>query len=255
MNARFRVATVASLLLLIAIPTVGQTTSAQAVRTEGGCRLATRTTAGAPYSALQENTHSQTLADGTHIESKEQTYQFYRDSQGRQRTEMKQHYFAPTGEQVEFVRNIMIIDPVACVEYNLLVSEHVALRQTYAPNEMTPEEQSNAVKQQAHATPNELRHETSTERLGTDTIEGLAVEGKRITTTYPVGSLGNDRPIVVTNEIWRMSLEPKLIVLSKTSDPRSGETTEHLTNIKPWEPSPTLFRVPADYQIQDPPYK
>jgi hypothetical protein len=255
MNARLRVASVSSVLLLIAIPTVGQTTSAPAARTEGGCPLANRTTAGAPYSGLQENTHSQTLTDGTHIESKEQTYQFYRDSQGRQRTEMKGHFFGPTGEQVEFLRNIVIIDPVACIEYNLLVSEHVALRHTYALNEMTPAGQSNAVKQAAPATREELRHETSTERLGTDTIEGVAVEGKRITTTYPVGSLGNDRPFVVTHEVWRMSLEPKLIVLSKTSDPRSGETTEHLTNIKPWEPSPTLFRVPADYQIQDPPYK
>jgi hypothetical protein len=254
MNARSRVATVSSLLLLIVIPTVGQTTSAPAARTEGGCRLASRTSAGAPYSALHETTSSQTLADGTHIESKQQTYQVYRDSQGRQRTEMRQHFFGPTGEQVEFTRNIMIIDPVACVEYNLLVSEHVAMRQTYAPNEMTPEEQANAVKRQGQGTPSEWRHETSTERLGTDTMEGLAVEGKRITTTYPVGSLGNDRPIVVTLEIWT-SKEPKLIVFSKRSDPRSGETTERLTNFQLGEPSPTLFQVPSDYQIQDPPFK
>jgi hypothetical protein len=98
-----------------------------------------------------------------------------------------------------------------------------------------------------------LRHETSTERLGTDTIEGLAVEGERITTTYPVGSLGNDRPFAVTHEIWRMSLKPKLVVLSKTSDPRSGETTERLTNFHFGEPSPTVFQVPSDYRIQDPP--
>src|SRR5580658_3838338 len=143
MIATLRVATVSSLLLLVAIPTVGQTTSAPA-RTEGRCPLANRTSPGAPYSALQENTLSRTLADGTHIESKQQTYQFYRDSQGRQRTEMRQHFFGPTGEQVEFVRNIIIIDPVACVEYNLIVSEHLALRHIYALNEMTPAEQSNA---------------------------------------------------------------------------------------------------------------
>ena len=252
MNARLRVATVSSLLLLIAIPTVGQTTSETVARTGGGCPLANRTTVGAPYSALQNNTVSQTLADGTHIESKQQTYQFYRDSQGRQRTVMKHHYFDPTGAQVEFVRNIVIIDPVACVEYNLLVPEHLALRHIYAPNEMTTADQSNAVKQPARGTPAELRHETSTERLGTDTIEGLAVEGKRITTTYPMGSLGNDRPFVVTLEIWT-SKEPKLTVLSKKSDPRSGETTERLSNIRLGEPSPTVFQVPSDYRIQDPP--
>ena len=256
MNARLRAATVSSLLLLIAIPTVGQTTSAPAARTEGRCPLANRTTAGAPYSALLENTVSRTLADGTHIESKQQSVQTYRDSQGRLRTEMKQHFFGPTGAQEEFLVHIIITDPVDCVTYNLDVSTHVAWRITFAPNGITPagatNEQSNAVKQPAHGTPEELRHETSTERLGTDTIEGLAVEGKRITTTYPVGSLGNDRPFVVTLEIWT-SKEPKLIVLSRKSDPRSGETTERLSNIRLGEPSPTAFQVASDYRIQDPP--
>lgn len=260
MNARFLgVATVSSLLLLTATPSVGQTTSPPAARTAGGCPLANRTTAGAPYSALQENTVLQTLADGTHIESKQQTYQFYRDSQGRQRTEIKQHYFDPTGAQVEFLVYIFIIDPVDCVTYTLDVSKHVAHRITFAPNGITPAgatmEQSNAVKQPAPpVVPEELRPKTSTERLGTDTIEGLLVEGKKETTTYPVGSQGNDRPFVVTLEVWR-SKEPKLIVLSKKSDPRSGETTERLSNIRLGEPSPDLLQVPADYQIQDPPFK
>jgi hypothetical protein len=257
MNARLRVATVSSLLLLIAVPTVGQTTSAPAARTEGRCPLANRTTAGAPYSALLENTVSRTLADGTHIESKQQSVQTYRDSQGRLKTEMKQHFFGPTGAQEEFLVHIIITDPVDCVTYNLDLSTHVAWRITFAPNGITPagatNEQSNAVKQRPHGTPEELRHETSTERLGTDTIEGLAVEGTRITTIYPMGSLGNDRPFVVTHEVWRMLQEPKLVVLSKTSDPRSGETTERLSNIRLGEPSPTVFQVPSDYRIQDPP--
>jgi hypothetical protein len=259
MNARLRVATVSSLLLLIAIPTVGQTTSAPAARTAGGCPLASsRTSAGAPYSALQENTLSQTLADGTRIESKQRSIQRYRDSQGRLREEIKHHFFDPAGVQQELLINIMIIDPLDCVVYNLDASAHVAWRHTYAPNEMTPAgpttEQSNAVKQPApHAIPEELRPKTSTERLGTDTIEGLLVEGKRETTTYPLGSQGNDRPFVVTHETWT-SLVPKLVMLHKTLDPRSGETTERVTNIQLGEPSPTLFQVPADYQIQDQPF-
>ena len=258
MSAKLRVATVSSLLLLIAIPTVGQTTSAPAARTEGGCPLARHNPAGAPYSALMEITLLQTLADGTHIESKQQITQVYHDSHGRSRMEDKQPFFGPTGEQEEFLRYIWITDPVDCVTYSLDVSAHVARRHIYAPNEMTPAgptmEQSKAVKQPAPPViPEELRPKTSTERLGTDTIEGLAVEGKRVTTSYPAGSQGNDRAIVVTGESWRMSLEPKLVVLSKTSDPRSGETTERLTNFQLGEPSPDLFQVPSDYQIQDPP--
>jgi hypothetical protein len=258
MTARLRVATVSSLLLLIATPTVGQTTSAPAARTEGGCPLAKGNPAGAPYSALMEITLLQTLADGTHIESKQQITQFYRDSHGRHRTEMKQPFFGPTGAQEEFLRDIMITDPVDCVVYKLDVSTHVARRHIYAPDEMNPAgpttEQTNAVKQPAlPAVPEEMRPKTSTERLGTDTIDGFLVEGKRTSTTYPAGSQGNDRAIVVTGESWRMSVEPKLVILSKTSDPRSGETTLRFTNIQLGEPSPDLFQVPSDYQIQDAP--
>jgi hypothetical protein len=258
MSAKLRVATVSSLLLLIAAPTVGQTTSAPTARTEGRCPLADRSPAGVPYSALVEITLLQTLADGTHIEGRQQSTQVYHDSHGRLRQEFSQPFFGPTGEQEEFLRYIWITDPVDCVTYSLDVSAHVARRHIYAPNEMTPAgptmEQSKAVKQPAPPViPEELRPKTSTERLGTDTIEGLAVEGKRVTTSYPAGSQGNDRAIVVTGESWRMSLEPKLVVLSKTSDPRSGETTERLTNFQLGEPSPDLFQVPSDYQIQDPP--
>jgi hypothetical protein len=258
MSARLRVATVSSLLLLIAIPTVGQSTSAPAARTEGRCPLANLTSAGVPYSALVEITLLQTLADGTHIENKQQSTQVYHDSHGRLRQEFKQPFFGPTGVQEEFLRYIMITDPVDCVTYNLDVSAHIARRHIYAPAEMNPAgpstEQSNTVKQPAPpAIPEELRPKTSTERLGTDKIEGLAVEGKRTTTTYPAGSQGNDRAIIVTSEVWRTSLEPKLVILSRTSDPRSGETTERLTNFQLGEPSPDLFQVPSDYQIQDPP--
>jgi hypothetical protein len=258
MTARLRVATVSSLLLLIAIPTVGQSTSAPAARTEGDCPLAKSNPAGVPYSALVEITLLQTLADGTHIESKQQSTQVYHDSHGRLRQEFKQPFFGPTGVQEEFLRYIMITDPVDCVTYNLDVSAHVARRHIYAPAEMNPAgpttEPSNVAKQPAPPTTSEeLRPKTSTERLGTDMIEGLAVEGKRFTTTYPAGSQGNDRAIVVTSESWRMSLEPKLVVLSKTSDPRAGETTDRLTNFQLGEPSPDLFQVPSDYQIQDPP--
>ena len=126
MTARLRVATVSSLLLLIAIPTVGQSTSAPAARTEGDCPLAKSNPAGVPYSALVEITLLQTLADGTHIESKQQSTQVYHDSHGRLRQEFKQPFFGPTGKKEEFLRYIMITDPVACVTYNLDVSAHVA---------------------------------------------------------------------------------------------------------------------------------
>jgi hypothetical protein len=40
-------------------------------------------------------------------------------------------------------------------------------------------------------------------------------------------------------------------VLSKRSDPRSGETVTRYTNINRAEPAHSLFEVPADYKVAD----
>ena len=41
-----------------------------------------------------------------------------------------------------------------------------------------------------------------------------------------------------------------LDLMSKTTDPRSGETVYSLKNVKLAEPAATLFQVPSDYAIQ-----
>jgi len=38
--------------------------------------------------------------------------------------------------------------------------------------------------------------------------------------------------------------------MSKTSDPRFGDSLYKLTNISRAEPDPQLFTVPSDYQVQ-----
>src|SRR5262245_7316473 len=92
--------------------------------------------------------------------------------------------------------------------------------------------------------------EVNRESLGTQTIEGVAAEGTRVTFTIPAGKIGNERPIVTVNERW-YSPELQTVVLSKNSDPRMGETTYRLTNIVRSEPDPSLFQVPSDYTVNE----
>jgi hypothetical protein len=54
----------------------------------------------------------------------------------------------------------------------------------------------------------------------------------------------------VIMETWRSS-ELQTTLLLKISDPRTGETTTRLTNISRSEPDPSLFQVPAGYEITD----
>jgi hypothetical protein len=82
--------------------------------------------------------------------------------------------------------------------------------------------------------------------LGQRTIEGVTAEGTRTITTIPPGTIGNEQPIRIVSEEW-FSPDLRVLVLTKHSDPRSGETTYTLSNIVRAEPGRALFEIPADY--------
>lgn len=88
------------------------------------------------------------------------------------------------------------------------------------------------------------------ESLGSQTIEGVTVEGSRSTLTIPAGEIGNTLPIEVVDETW-YSPELQTTVMTKHRDPRSGEMTYRLTNLSRGEPDRSLFEVPADYTVSD----
>lgn len=90
------------------------------------------------------------------------------------------------------------------------------------------------------------------EDLGKQIIEGVEATGTRTTITIPAGDIGNERPIEIVSELW-YSPELQLVVMTRHSDPRMGETTYKLTNINRAEPPKSLFEVPADYTIKSRP--
>jgi hypothetical protein len=88
------------------------------------------------------------------------------------------------------------------------------------------------------------------EKLDARIIEGVEAEGTRSTVTIPAGAVGNTLPIEIVSEQW-YSKELGVVLLTRRSDPRFGETVYRLTNINRNEPSPDLFQVPADFKVQD----
>ncbi|MBX9603258.1 MAG: hypothetical protein K2X35_19800 [Bryobacteraceae bacterium] len=95
-----------------------------------------------------------------------------------------------------------------------------------------------------------VSNNVKSENLGARNIEGVMAEGTRTTITLPAGSIGNERDIQTVTERW-FSKELGLLVMSKTSDPRSGETTYRLTNISRQEPLRSLFEIPSDYTVDE----
>lgn len=258
MNATSRALLFCGLLPFIAYSTVAQLTARSQVgdsEPSGGCTQTGRiiVTTGAPYSAIEETETSQTLADGTHIEKKWQSALIYRDSQGRTRRDL----YGPrgaVGAQENVLINIMITDVVDCVQYNLSPETHTAFRMTY-PMSATQQVTQSSAKTTTPPTqarpvqaPEGLRPKTSHESLGTQTIEGVLADGSRTATTFPAGSIGNDRQIVTVNEAW-YAADLRLVVLRSVDDPRSEKRTTRLFNIDRTEPDPALFRVPPDYTI------
>lgn len=91
------------------------------------------------------------------------------------------------------------------------------------------------------------------ESLGQKMFDGVPADGKRVTTVLPAGSIGNQQPITVLSEQW-FAPDLEILVMTRHSDPRTGETAYSLSNITRGEPAAGLFDVPPDYTIQDSSY-
>ena len=81
-----------------------------------------------------------------------------------------------------------------------------------------------------------------------DNIEGISCEHLLTTETIPEGSIGNERPIVITSDTCA-SPDLHLLLLRKRNDPRFGTSVYQLKDIKRGEPDPTLFQVPAGFKV------
>jgi hypothetical protein len=206
---------------------------------------------GAPYSAEEVTTFTQTLGDGTHIQ-REDKVTVYRDSQGRTRRE------TPT--------EITITDPEAGVAYSLnpakLTARKMMVMMKNAPEKNAEDKLAAALRSRSATVTTdggpgtyvfvsgqtESKSSANAQSLGTQSFEGVLAEGTGATETIEAGAIGNDRPFQVVDERW-YSPELKTMTMTRHSDPRTGEQVFRLTNIRRGEPSPDLFQFPAGYQV------
>jgi hypothetical protein len=197
-----------------------------------------RVVKNAPYSAEIVTESVQTLADGSHIRQTS-TVKVYRDSDGRTRREEPVNLNG-LGSNRNMPQLVFINDPVAGVNYALNPRDRTVSKNTWGPR--GGRMGRGIVPPDANA---------KTETLGRQTMEGLVADGRRVTITIPAGQMGNDQPLQIVTETW-YSPDLETVVLSKRSDPRSGETVTRLVNVSRSEPPRALFEPPADYKAADP---
>jgi len=209
---------------------------------------------GAPFSAKAVTTFSHTLADGNKISNTHET-NLYRDSQGRFR---KDGTMPPMGDlSVAQPHSFVVIhDPVASKGYLLNPDKKVAhMMEINGPGHKGMKSLGRAGAE-ASARPDTMESaepnnpNVTKESLGTQTINGVSAQGTRYTRVIPANTIGNDKPLTITREVW-YSPDLQMVVQSKHSDPRFGDTTYSLTNIQRAEPPANLFTVPSDYTVKE----
>lgn len=206
---------------------------------------------GAPY-ALEAVTESvQTLADGNRIVST-LTRKQYRDSEGRLRFD---NQMSGTGQWLTndgTPQIVSITDPVARVHYVLDTKHATGTRAPILDSSPTPPGPAVLLGPGVKITGTRKLPDSysKTEDLGKRVIVGVECHGERSTMTLPAGLMGNERAIVVTNEVWR-STELGLVILSIRNDPRSSVETYRVTRLERSEPPRSLFEVPPNYKIEE----
>lgn len=214
------------------------------------------TVKGAPYSADGVTETTRTLGDGTHI-NRQETYTIYRDGEGRIRRE--------SGDQA------WISDPVNGVSYilnrKMQTARKLGLSSTVVYRRMQARERMAKRKAEARAAGQIVLKSDAMmggttaggglsrskpekiEPLGKQEMEGVEVDGTRTTTVIPQGQIGNDRPLQMVHERWE-SAELRVAILTKRTDPLTGDRVERLMNVRRGEPDPALFQVPAGFTVE-----
>jgi hypothetical protein len=205
--------------------------------------LSNKVVQGAPYLAQAVTQFTQTLADGNHIQ-RTNTASIARDSQGRTRTERSFGAIGALSPARGAARTVVIYDPVAGLSYALDPNSHTA-RSMPIPAGRPADGPANG-----NARPPRRLTSAKTDDLGTQVIQGVSAQGKRITRTISAGEQGNEKEIDIVTETW-YSPDLQVIVMSKSSDPRFGESTYQLNGISRAEPDPALFTVPSDYTVKE----
>ena len=202
---------------------------------------------GAPYSAEAITESVLTLGDGNRIRHNSSVLVF-RDSEGR------------TARQDNATHQTVIMDPVANVSYAIDTEKQTAYQRpltvsvkAYA-DKMAAEITSKTLADIKRGTRETIviqpeKQLSHNESLGQMTIEGIVADGTRSTLVIPADTVGNERPIETVSERW-YSPDLKIDVMTERIDPRTGDVTFRLTNIRRGEPDRSVFEVPPGFTVE-----
>jgi hypothetical protein len=178
-----------------------------------------------------------------------------RDSQGRTRVDWPSICLMDKSGQSHWQGSVTVDDPVAGTRTTWRVS---FLPTTLPmlngplpakkPDPLPVEDEIRSALEASKFSEQDPEHEkhiqTKAEDLGNRMIVGLEARGIRITTTYPVGIIGNAQPITSVEERW-LSEEFRIMLLDTIDSSLFGKSSYEVTKFTLGEPDPALFQAPA----------
>lgn len=234
MCVHLRSAQIAAVLLLICLlPSHGQkATPAKGNSRVFESRLVTdEVVKDNPFSAEGVSEVTQTLSDGT-TRSRKITTHLYRSGDGRLRHEENvisaKGIWDDAGSQL---RRISVFDPSSRNGFVLDPQQMLVMRYTAGKSMPIPENLPGL----------------KTESLEPQVLEGLTIQGTRRTKVIPAGDTGNAQPFEIVDESW-YSPDLHVVLMTKHSEPRTGNVVYQLTHIDRSEPPADLFEVPPGYR-------
>ena len=208
---------------------------------EGG--LGGKIVTGAPFTAGFSSQTTQALSDGNHIQ-RSTSGSLARDGNGRTRRDLSLPAIGPWATAGKTPPHVVLInDPVASVLYTLEPDKKVARKMP------APSWRKNGKGGPPPPFAQENQNGVTTTSLGSQTMDGLTVQGTRTTRTIAAGAIGNEQPIQIVVDRW-YSPDLQTNVMITRSDPRTGQIVFQLTNVQRGEPDASLFQVPADYTLK-----
>jgi uncharacterized protein YecT (DUF1311 family) len=193
---------------------------------------------GAPFHAkIPVQIHRQ-LPDGTIVDQKYYTL-VARDSDGREYREAREPVPADSDREPPIVRTI-VYDPKTSLITTCTPDQRTCRHTTFDPTQRPVDEPAGPS--------SDSKSILTRESMGTKIIDGLECTGTREIRTFQPGAFGNDKPVVVTKEIW---YSPQLqFNLSVTRlDPRNGTQKLEVTDLKLGDPGNEWFVLPDGYRV------
>ncbi|MGB6746171.1 MAG: lysozyme inhibitor LprI family protein [Terracidiphilus sp.] len=193
---------------------------------------------GQPFHAKVDVQIVRQLPDGTTVAQKYYTL-VARDGTGREYREGRDLVPADSDRDPPLMRTI-VYDPKTSLITTCIPDRRVCRQSGFDPTGHPVDEPAGPS--------SDGKSVLTRESLGTKTIDGLEVQGTRETLTFNPGAFGNDKPVVVTKEIW-YSPQLQFNLAVTRDDPRNGTQKFEVTDLKLGDPGPEWFALPDGYRM------